>query len=208
MTVADTGLDGGHPRVTDHRIDQARSPTRNHHVDKAAGLDQVRDGGPIRGRKQLDRVGGQVLAGQRGAQHVDERLVGLRGRRTPAQQHGVTGLECQTESINRDVGPALVDDSDHAERDSLLAQLQPVGQGISAQHLPNRIGQPRDLTQTGRDSFHALGIQRQPVQHRGHCAGCAGSLEVFGVGRQYLPDVGHDRRRRGLQGLVLGDRRQ
>ena len=77
VTVADTGLDGGHLRVADHRVDQAGAAARDDHVDQAAGLDQVRDGGPIGGRKQLDRVGRQILADQRGAQHVDERLVGL-----------------------------------------------------------------------------------------------------------------------------------
>ena len=143
-----------------------------------------------------------------GAQHVDERLVGLRRRRTPAQQHGVTGLERQTESVDGDVGPALVDHADHAERNPLLAQLQAIGQGVAAQHLPDRVGQPRDLAQTGGDSVDAVRVQRQPVEHRGRCARGPGCLQIFGVGRQDLLGVGHDRLRRGLQRVVLGDGRQ
>ena len=208
VTVADTGLDGGHLRVADHRVDQARSAARDDHVDQAAGLDEVGDGGPIGGRKQLDRVGGQVLADQRVAQHVDECLVGLRGRRAAAQQHGVTGLERQTESVDGDVGPALVDHADHAERNPLLAQMQPIGQGVAAQHLTDRVGQPRDLAQTGGDPVDALRVQRQPIEHRGGCAGGPGGLEILGIGRKDPLGVGRDGLRRGLQRMVLGDRRQ
>ena len=208
VTVADTGLDGGHLRVTNHRVDQARSPARNHHVDQAAGLDQVRHRGAIGGRKQLHRVGGQVLTDQRSAQHLYQRLVGPRRRGASAQQHGIAGLERQTESIDGDVGPALVDNADDAERNALLAQMQAVGQGVAAQHLPDRVGQTGDLAQAGGDPFDTFGVQRQPVEHRGRCADGFGSAEIFGVCREDQLGVGRYRVGRGPQRLVLGDRRQ
>ena len=140
MTVADTGLDGRHMCVADHRIDQSRAPAWDHHIDQSARLDQVSDGGAVRRRHELDGIGGQVLVGERCAEHTDQHLVGIDRRCASAQQRSVTGLERQTEGIDGDVGPALIHDPDHAERNSLLAQREPVRQGIAAQHLADRIG--------------------------------------------------------------------
>ena len=90
------------------------------------------------------------------AQHRHQRRVGTRRRRTAAQQHRVARLERQPERVDGDVGPALVDDADHAERNPLLAQLQAVGQGPAAQHLADRVGQAGDLPQPGGDAVDAL----------------------------------------------------
>ena len=43
MAVADAGFDGRHLRIAHDRVDQAGTATGNHHVDEAAGLDQVGD---------------------------------------------------------------------------------------------------------------------------------------------------------------------
>ncbi|CKP99861.1 Uncharacterised protein [Mycobacterium tuberculosis] len=67
MAVPDAGLDGGHLGIAYDRLDQARSPAWNHHIDQAAGLNQVSDGGAVGSRQQLDRVGRQLQADQRGA---------------------------------------------------------------------------------------------------------------------------------------------
>ena len=161
VAIADAGLDGRHMRVADHRVDQACSPARDHHVDQAAGLDQVGDSGAVGGREQLDGVGGQVLA--RPARHAAPRPARRwiwPPTRCP-QQRGVAGLERQTERVDGDVGPALVDHPDHAERNPLLTQCEPVGQRVAAQHLTDRVGQPGDLAQPGGDSVDALRVQRQ-----------------------------------------------
>ena len=76
----------------------------------------------------------------------------LSRRRTASQQHGVAGLQRQPERVDGDIRPALVDDSDHAERDPLLAQLQPVGQRAPTQHLADRVGQAGDLAQPVGDA--------------------------------------------------------
>ena len=86
--------------------------------------------------------------------------------------------------------------------------MQPVGQGVAAQHLPDRVGQPGDLAQPGGDSLHPLEVQRQPVEHRGRRAGGPGGFEIFGVGRQDQLGVAAHRLGGGPQRLVFRDRRQ
>ena len=190
VTVADAGLDGGHRRVAYHGVDQPRSPARDHDVDEAAGLDQMGDAGAVVAGQQLHGVGGQALAEQRGTQRTHQCLVRMRRRRTAAQQHGVAGLQRQPERVDGDVGPALVDHADHAERNPLLAHLQAVGQRAAAQHLTDGIGQARDLPQSGGDAVDALRVQGEPVQHRLGSARPAGGVEVFGVGRQDFVSAG------------------
>ena len=208
VAVADAGLDRGYLRVADHRVDQARSPARDHHVDQAASLNQVGNGG--RGPaadSSWTASAGRSWPTSEPRSTVDQRLVGLRRRRAAAQQHGIAGLERQSEGVDGHVGPALVDHSDHTERDALLPQLQPVGQGVAAQHLTDRVGQPRDLAQTGGDAVDALRVQCQPVEHRGRRAGGPGRVEVFGVGRQDLLGVREDLLGGGVQRPVFGCRR-
>ena len=92
----------------------------------------------------------EPLAGQRGAQRVHQRRVGVHRRRTATQQHGIAGLERQPERVDGDVGPALVDDSDHAERNPLLAQLRPLGRVRPRSTSPIGIGQACHLSQPVR----------------------------------------------------------
>ena len=62
----------------------------------------------------------------------------------PAQQHRVAGLQAQRGGVDRHVRPRLVDDGDHAERDSNLAEVEPVGQAAAVDDLADRVGQRRD----------------------------------------------------------------
>ena len=204
MTIADAGLDGGDHRVAHHRVDQACSPARDHDVDQAAGLDQMGDAGAVRAGKQLHDVGFEALAGHCSAQRGDKRIVGVGRRRASAQQHRVAGLQRQPECVDRDVGPALVDDADDAERDALLTQLKAVGQRAPAQHLADRVGQAGDLTQSGGDAVDALGIQRQPVEHGVRRARSPGGVEISLVGGQDLVHLRKHGVGSGMQRAVLG----
>ena len=134
----------------------------------------------------------------------DQRRVRARRRRAAAQQHRVAGLQRQPERVDGDVGPALVDHADDAERNPLLAQLQPVGQRAAAQHLTDRVGQARDLPQPVGDAVDALRVQREPVEHRVGCPGGAGGIEVVLVGRQDLVGVHEHVIGGGVQRAVLG----
>ena len=196
VAVADTGLDGRHGGVADDGVDQARPAARDDDVDEAAGLDQVRDAGPVGAGQQLHRVGVQPLGHQRGAQRGHECRVGPRRRRTTAQQHGVARLQREPERVDRDVRPALVDHADDTERNALLAHLQAVGQRAAAQHLADRVGQAGDLTQSGGDAVDALGFSASRSSIALGGARSAGGVEIFGVGGQDLVDAARARRRR------------
>ena len=204
VAVADARLDGRHGGVAHHRVDQACAPARDDDVDQAAGLDQVGDGGAVVAGKQLHGIGGQALLAEGGAQRGHQRGVRARGRRAAAQQHGVAGLQRQAEGVDGDVGPALVDHADHAERHALLADLQTIGQRAAAQHLADRIGQPSDLAQSGGDAVDPLRVEGQPVEHGLGRAGGPGDVEVLGVRGQDLVHPGEHRVGRRVQCPVLG----
>ena len=80
VTVTDTGLNGRHGRVTDDSVDQSRSPTRDHHIDKPAGLNERGNAGSVGTRDQLRRVGGQAFASECTAQHRDQCRIRCRRR--------------------------------------------------------------------------------------------------------------------------------
>ena len=121
----------------------------------------------------------------------------------PRSRTALPDLQGQAEGVDGHVGPALVDDSDHAEGHPLLAQLQAVGHRAAAQHLADRVGQAGDLTQPGGDAVDALRVQRQPVQHSLGGACRAGGLEILGVGGQDLVGVGQYGVGRRVQRSVL-----
>ena len=204
VAIADPGLDGRHRRVAHHCIDQACSPARDHDVDQAASLDQMGDAGAVCAGKQLHGIGFESLAGQRSAQRGDERRVRVGRRRASTQQHRVAGLERQSESVDRDIGPAFVDDADDTERNPLLTQLQSVGQRAATQHFADRVGQAGDLAKSGGDAVDALRIQRQPVEHgvRGACS--PGGFEILFVGGQDLVHAREHGVGRSMQRAVLG----
>ena len=153
VAVADPGLDHRHRRLLDHRLDQARSPARDEHVDQPAGAHQLLDGLARLGRHQLDDVGGQPGVVDRVAQHADERGVAVAGAAAAPEQHGVARLEADAGRVDGDVGAALVDHPDHAERHPDLPQLQPVGERAAPDDLADRVGQPGQVAQARRPSL-------------------------------------------------------
>ena len=203
MAIADSGLDGGHHRVAYHCVDQPRSSARDHDVDQAAGLDQMRDAGAVVAWQQLHGIDVAVLDRQRVAKCLHQSGIGPRRRRTTPQQHRVARFERQPERVDGHVGPALVDDADDTEGHPLLAQLKAVGQRAPAQHLTDRVGQTGDLTQPRGDAVDAVRVQRQPVEHRLWRARRLGRGQVLGVGVQDGPRVAQQIVGRGMQRRVL-----
>ena len=71
----------------------------------------------------------------------------------------------------------------------------PLGSVRPAQHLADRVGQARDLTQPGGDAVDALRVQRQPVEHRLGRARGLGGLQILVVGGQDRRALARARRR-------------
>lgn len=203
VAVADAGLDGGNGGVADDGGDEARAAARDHHIDQAAGADQRGDGGSGRGGEEGDRIGGDATGLEGLAEHGDQGGV-RRGRRAgTAEQHGIAGLEGQSEGVDGDVRPRLVDDADDAERHGDLPQLETVGQGGAAQDGADRIGQSGHLTQPGGDAVDAGGVERQAIDERLLGAGGASPVDVLGVRCEDALLVREQRVGRGVQGGVL-----
>ena len=84
----------------------------------------------------------------RGAQALDEAGVDRARRahavRAAAEDHRVARLEAERAGIGGDVGPALEDDADDAERRAHARNLQAVGHGPFGDRRADRIGQGGD----------------------------------------------------------------
>ena len=74
---------------------------------------------------------------------------------------------------------------------------------LPAQHLADRVGQARDLSQARGDAVDALRVEGQPVQHRVGCARRPGGVEIVGVGGQHLVHPREHGIGRRVQGAVL-----
>ena len=92
--------------------------------------------------------------------------------RAAAQDRGIAGLETKRAGVGRDIGPALVDHADDAERRRDALDLEAVRAFEGRENAADRIGQSGDLLEPLGHRLDALGIERQPVES-GRVAPCA-----------------------------------
>ena len=163
VAVAHAGLDHRHGGLLDDRADEVGAAARDQHVDQPAGPHQRADRVATALVEQRDRGGRQAVRLQRAAQDVDQGAVAGAGGGAAPQHHGVAALEGEPGGVDRDVGPGLVDHADHAHGHPDLADLQAVGQGRAADHLPDGVGQPGDVAQRVGHGVHATGVEAQAV---------------------------------------------
>jgi hypothetical protein len=124
-----------------------------------------------------------------------------------AQDRRVAGLEAQRARVAGHVGPALVDDADHAEGHAHPLDAQAVRPLPLGDHRADRVRQLGDLLDAPRHRLDARGIEPQPVEHRATRSACLRRLHVAGVRREDLRLAGAQGRRRGGQRRVLLRRR-
>ena len=153
-----------HARLTLNPLDQAFSPARHDHVERAAeALQHLADrlaGGEGRACNRSLRQTGFLQA--RDQAGVD------RGRRAKtvgaaAQHHRIAALEAQRASVSGHIGPALVDNADDPERRRHALDNEAIGTGIGREHTPDRIGQGCDLLEAKRHRLDPSRIEREPV---------------------------------------------
>ena len=158
----------------------------------------------VPGTSWMAGAGQAGLLGRAG-QDLGEGLVAAVGAGRAAQQGGVAALERDAGGIDGDVGAALVDHRDHAERDADLADLQAVGAVVAAHDLADGIGQGGQRAQAVGHRGHPRLVEGQAVDHRlGRAVGPRG-LDVLGVGGQDvggagIEGVGH----RVQRGVLVG----
>ena len=83
-------------------------------------------------------------------------------RRRAAQQHRVAGLQAQRGGVDRHVRPRLVDHGDHAQRDSNLAEVEPVRPG-ARRPRPRRPGPAARRSPARRRRSSAPARRRAPA---------------------------------------------
>ncbi len=169
-----------------HPLDQRGAAARHDDVDDAAHLQHHADRRAVAGRDQLDRRLRQAGGGEAVAQRGDERPRGMEALRAAAQDRGVAGFERQPAGVGGDVGAALVDDADDAERHADARDPEPVGPGPVRQHVADRVGQRGDVFEPRRHRFEPLRVERQAVEQRRADPGARGLAEVVGIGGEDL----------------------
>jgi hypothetical protein len=114
-----------------------------------------------------------------------------------AQDDGVARLQADAGGVRPDIGPALIDHADDADRRGDAAEAQPVGAGPLRHDGPQGIRQRRNLLQPDGHGLDARRIQPQPVAQRGQPVI---GLQIGGVG-------GEDALLPGAQGVGGGGQR-
>ena len=97
---------------------------------------------------------------------------------------GVAGLQAKRPGIGRDVGAALEDDADHAERGGDTLEPQPVRLLPLGEHPADGIREPGDVLERCRDGFETAGVEHQPVEERTLGAACLRIGDIAGIGGQ------------------------
>ena len=174
MAVAVQVLDHRHPGLAADALDQALAAARDDDVDKLGHRDQLADGGAVGGLHQLHRVFGQAGLGQRLAHQCRQRTVGMDGLGAAAQYAGVAALDRQAGGLDGDVGAALVNHAEHAQRHAHLAHAYAAGLLLHADDFANDVGHGRQLFAALGDRGQHLVAELEPVHH-----GC-GQASRFG----------------------------
>jgi len=139
--------DHRYPALALNPLDQGRPAARHDNIDHTAHHEDQPDRRTVARRHQLDRILGQPAAAQPRSQSSGQRARRVKALRAAAQDRGIAGFECQPAGIGGDVGPALINDADDAERDGDPLDREPVRPGLvlPAAHCSSGLAQCRDL---------------------------------------------------------------
>ena len=127
-------------------------------------------------------AGSIVRVLQRGGDDLDDRAVGVERFLPAAQDDGVAALEAQGGGVARDVGAALVEEQDDAQRHAALLDPQAVGADVAFEGLADRVDLCRDLLDAVGHRGDLLRVELQPVDERRVELRGLGGLDVLGVG--------------------------
>ena len=186
VAVAVTVDDDGDGRVVTDALDQRRTAARDEAVDDVGELHELDRGLVAHVVDEQHRVGGEPGLGEPVAQRVGDGQVGPQRTRRPAQDGDVARLEADAGGVAGDVGPVLVDDRDHAERDPAALDPQTVGPAPPVEHLADRVGQRGDGAKAVGHPRDARVGEAQPVERSGLEAGGLGRLDVDAVRREQV----------------------
>ncbi len=179
----------GHAGVPLHALDQRAAAARDQQVDPAGGGEHGGDVVPV-------GVGGDLHAGRRQSgldQALGDGVVdgapAVQAVRAAAQDHRVAGLEAEPGGVGADVGAALVDHADDADRHGDATEAEPVRPRPLGQYSPGRTGQCGDVVEALRHRLDAGSRQGEAVEEGGGTGGgfdvaCVGGEDVLGPGAE------------------------
>ena len=142
------------------------------------------------------------------AERFDDGAAGAQAVGAAAQDGGIARLQAQRAGVSGDVGAALVDDPNHAERHAHPFDGHAVGAGPGRHDIADRILEAGDGLDAGGHALDTASIEGQPVDEGGGPAGGLGLSHVLGIGGQNGGFMGADRCRHGPQRLILLRRRR
>ena len=102
--------------------------------------------------------------------------IGMNRFLAAAEDDGVAALEAKGRGVAGDVGPALVEEQDHAERHADFLDAQAVGPDEPFDDLPDRIDLCGDLLDALGHRIDALFVELQPLDQGGLHIGQPGRL--------------------------------
>ena len=132
-----------------------------------------------------------------------KRLVGFNCLLAAAQDHGIAGLEAKRRGVDEDVGSALEDDADDAERHAHLLDRDAARTLTRPQLLADRIGQCRNVADAVHHRLEPCGREHETVDHRRSESVRLRVRDVDGVRRLDVRGVLLQRRRNRLERGVL-----
>jgi len=92
---------------------------------------------------------------------------GVERLRASAQDHRVAGFETQRAGIGRHIGPALIDDAEHADGRRHARDVQAVWPSPARELAADRIGKRRHIGDALGGRLDAFRIELQPVHQSG-----------------------------------------
>ena len=182
MAVARARLDHRHKRLAHAALDQARTATRNEHVDDAAELHELAGGLAVGGLDHRDSLARETLGLECIGQQFGNHGTRVIGQRTAAQNAGVAGADADARGVGRHVGTCLVHHGDQAQRHTHAGQVHTACKHAMIEHAAHGIGQLSELLQAGSHALDALGRQQQAVEkpRRGARIARGGHIEPVG----------------------------
>ena len=193
-----------HPRLRFDAGDQALAAAGHDDVDGAGESGQQQSHrGAIAGRHQRDRGFGETRLAQPLRQAGVDRAAGAETVGAAAQDHRVAGFQAQHAGVSRNVGTALKNHGDDAERHTHALDGHAVRTLPAFGHDADRIGDFSHRRNAVGHRIDARLRQRQAVDKGAGRAAAADFSDVFGVGGQDRGGVLADRPLHCLQGAIL-----
>ena len=202
VAVARARLDNRNERLAHAALNQARTATRNEHIDDAAELHELAGGLAVGRLDHRDGLARETLGLKRIGQQLGNHGARVIRQRTAAQDAGVAGADADARGVGRHVGARLIHHGDQAQRHTHAGQVHTALKHAVIEYAAHGIRQLSELLQAGGHALNALGRQQQAVEEPCRGARIARGRHIELVGGNDAIDTIAQRRGHGAHGLL------